>query len=170
MATIKTITQRLFGRTVIDSLDLNQNGWYIDEEQVTATAYQLNNAITSTSGTLGMIRLAVTSSLDAAELTVLGSALGVAGTIVAILFHMVEVVDGAVPTTIDLLKNGSTPIISTYSIPYTTTYPNLSGSISAPVLLSDFSLTATDYINISVGAAASRTTGQFKITIFYQRS
>lgn len=45
MGTIKTITQRLFGRTVIDSLDLNQNGWYIDEEQVTATASKLNGSI-----------------------------------------------------------------------------------------------------------------------------
>lgn len=40
----KFVTQRLFGRTVIDSLDLNQNGWYIDEEQVTATAAELNAA------------------------------------------------------------------------------------------------------------------------------
>jgi hypothetical protein len=40
----KNITQRLFGRTVIDSLDLNQNAWYIDEEQVTATAAELNAA------------------------------------------------------------------------------------------------------------------------------
>ena len=38
----KNVTQRLFGRTVIDSLDLNQNAWYIDEEQVTVTAAQLN--------------------------------------------------------------------------------------------------------------------------------
>lgn len=42
MTVLKTITQRLFGRTVIDSLDLNQNAWYIDEEQVTATAAQIN--------------------------------------------------------------------------------------------------------------------------------
>ena len=40
----KFVTQRLFGRTVIDSLDLNQNAWYIDEEQVTATAAELNAA------------------------------------------------------------------------------------------------------------------------------
>jgi len=44
MAVLKTITQRLFGRTVIDSLDLNQNAWYIDEEQVTVTAANLNGA------------------------------------------------------------------------------------------------------------------------------
>jgi hypothetical protein len=44
MTVLKTITQRLFGRTVIDSLDLNQNAWYIDEEQVTVTAAQLNGA------------------------------------------------------------------------------------------------------------------------------
>lgn len=42
MTFLKSITQRLFGRTVIDSLDLNQNAWYIDEEQVTVTAAQLN--------------------------------------------------------------------------------------------------------------------------------
>jgi hypothetical protein len=42
MTFLKNITQRLFGRTVIDSLDLNQNAWYIDEEQVTATAANLN--------------------------------------------------------------------------------------------------------------------------------
>lgn len=42
MTFLKTVTQRLFGRTVVDSLDLNQNAWYIDEEQVTATAAQLN--------------------------------------------------------------------------------------------------------------------------------
>jgi hypothetical protein len=42
MPVLKTITQRLFGRTVIDSLDLNQNAWYIDEEQVTVTAANLN--------------------------------------------------------------------------------------------------------------------------------
>jgi hypothetical protein len=40
----KNITQRLFGRTVIDSMDLNQNAWYIDEVQVTATAAQINTA------------------------------------------------------------------------------------------------------------------------------
>jgi hypothetical protein len=44
MTVLKTITQRLFGRTVIDSLDLNQNAWYIDEEQVTATAANINGA------------------------------------------------------------------------------------------------------------------------------
>ncbi len=44
MPFLKNITQRLFGRTVIDSLDLNQNAWYIDEEQVTVTAAQLNGA------------------------------------------------------------------------------------------------------------------------------
>ena len=38
----KNVTQRLFGRTVIDSMDINQNAWYIDEAQVTATAAQLN--------------------------------------------------------------------------------------------------------------------------------
>jgi hypothetical protein len=42
MPFLKNITQRLFGRTVIDSLDLNQNAWYIDEEQVTVTAANLN--------------------------------------------------------------------------------------------------------------------------------
>lgn len=40
----KNVTQRLFGRTVIDSLDLNQNAWYIDEAQVTRTAAELNVA------------------------------------------------------------------------------------------------------------------------------
>ena len=40
----KNVTQRLFGRTVIDSLDLNQNAWYIDEVQVTRTAAELNVA------------------------------------------------------------------------------------------------------------------------------
>jgi hypothetical protein len=44
MTFLKTVTQRLFGRTVVDSLDLNQNAWYIDEEQVTRTAAQLNVA------------------------------------------------------------------------------------------------------------------------------
>jgi hypothetical protein len=38
----KNVAQRLFGRTVVDSLDLNQNAWYIDEEQVTVTAAQIN--------------------------------------------------------------------------------------------------------------------------------
>jgi hypothetical protein len=40
----KYVTKRLFGRTVIDSLDLNQNAWYIDEAQVTRTAAELNVA------------------------------------------------------------------------------------------------------------------------------
>jgi hypothetical protein len=48
MAVLKNITQRLFGRTMIDSLDLNQNAWYIDEEQVTRTATQLNTAADNT--------------------------------------------------------------------------------------------------------------------------
>jgi hypothetical protein len=42
----KKIVQRLFGRTVIDALGLKRNSWYIDEEQVTATAAQLNNPTT----------------------------------------------------------------------------------------------------------------------------
>jgi hypothetical protein len=46
MTFLKTITQRLFGRTVIDSLDLNQNAWYIDEEQVTMSAAQINSIAT----------------------------------------------------------------------------------------------------------------------------
>jgi hypothetical protein len=48
MAVLKNIAQRLFGRTVIDSLDLNQNAWYIDEEQVTMSAAQLNSIATLT--------------------------------------------------------------------------------------------------------------------------
>ena len=44
MTVQKFVTQRLFGRTVVDSLDLNQNAWYIDEEQVTRTAAELNVA------------------------------------------------------------------------------------------------------------------------------
>ena len=39
---LKAIAQRLFGRTVVDALGLTKNAWYIDEEQVTATAAELN--------------------------------------------------------------------------------------------------------------------------------
>ena len=43
MGLIKKVTQRLFGHTTIDSLELNQGAWYIDDVAVTATATQLNN-------------------------------------------------------------------------------------------------------------------------------
>lgn len=42
MGVISKVTQRLFGRTAIDSLDLNQGAWYIDDVAVTATADALN--------------------------------------------------------------------------------------------------------------------------------
>jgi hypothetical protein len=32
----------MFGRTVIDSLDLNENAWYIGSTQITATGLQIN--------------------------------------------------------------------------------------------------------------------------------
>jgi hypothetical protein len=56
MPFLKNITQRLFGRTVIDSLDLNQNAWYIDEEQVTVTAANLNgtSVLPATSSTVDL--------------------------------------------------------------------------------------------------------------------
>jgi hypothetical protein len=64
MAFLKTVTQRLFGRTVIDSLDLNQNAWYIDEEQVTVTAAQLNG-VQSASQVQAIIAAKVQSTLAA---------------------------------------------------------------------------------------------------------
>lgn len=44
MTFFKYIARRFFGRTKIDSLEVNQGAWYIDETAVTATAAQLNAA------------------------------------------------------------------------------------------------------------------------------
>ena len=43
MGLLRRVTQRLFGHTAIDSLELNQNAWYIDDVAVTVTATQLNS-------------------------------------------------------------------------------------------------------------------------------
>lgn len=45
---MNNIAQRLFGHTIIDALRLRLNAWYIDGEQVTATAEQLNSFGTTT--------------------------------------------------------------------------------------------------------------------------
>jgi len=70
----KFVTQRLFGRTSIDSLNLHQNAWYIDEEQVTATAAEINaagdgiahiNAYNATGGAFAVGMLLHVSGYDA---------------------------------------------------------------------------------------------------------
>ena len=51
-----SVNQRLFGRTVIDSLELNQNAWWIDSTKITVTGTQLNQLATTkfvTASTLG---------------------------------------------------------------------------------------------------------------------
>ena len=50
------ITQRLFGRTIIDSAQLVPSGWYIGSTKITVTAAQLNQLATTkfvTASTLG---------------------------------------------------------------------------------------------------------------------
>ena len=51
-----SVNQRLFGRTVIDSLELSQNAWWIDSTKITVTGTQLNQLATTkfvTASTLG---------------------------------------------------------------------------------------------------------------------
>lgn len=60
MGIFKAITQRLFGHTDIDALELNQGAWYIDNVAVTASAAKLNTAgqaipTTVTASNLGAI-------------------------------------------------------------------------------------------------------------------
>ncbi len=43
--TTKTPTHRMFGRTKIDALDLDSSAWWIDGEQVTASAADLNTGV-----------------------------------------------------------------------------------------------------------------------------
>jgi len=40
-----TVTQRLFGKTTVDSLEVTRGSWSIDDEKVYATAEQLNKTI-----------------------------------------------------------------------------------------------------------------------------
>jgi hypothetical protein len=51
-----TVTQRLFGRTVVDSLKLSESAWWIGDTQITVTGTQLNQLATTkfvTASTLG---------------------------------------------------------------------------------------------------------------------
>ena len=44
---MSTVTQRLFGRTVVDSLEVNQSAWWIDSTKITVTGTQLNQLATT---------------------------------------------------------------------------------------------------------------------------
>jgi hypothetical protein len=107
----KNVTQRLFGRTVIDSLDLNQNAWYIDEVQVTATADELNAA--------GDGIATVNVYNDTGGAFVIGKLLHVSGYNAASGYLKVELADAdnskpAQYIALDTTANGSTTYVADY--------------------------------------------------------
>jgi hypothetical protein len=71
MAITKPVNQRLFGRTVIDSLDITQNAWYINATKMTPTAAQLNT-ITVFPGSLSQASLLFGAQGDCTKVTIGG--------------------------------------------------------------------------------------------------